>query len=161
MENKEYHFDFNTYASDKELSEADAALVKKARVATSLAYAPYSNFQVAAVAKLLNGETVVSTNQENASYPVGICAERVLLSTVASLYPGIPIDTIAISYNNTNGASDKPISPCGICRQSLLEYEERMKHSIRLILSGMEGEVVVVEKTSQLLPLSFGGDDLK
>jgi cytidine deaminase len=161
MAKKEYRFDFVTYASDKELLEADAALVKKARVATSLAYAPYSNFRVAAVAKLLNGETVVSTNQENASYPVGICAERVLLSTVASLYPGIPIDTIAISYNNTNGASDKPISPCGICRQSLLEYEERMKHSIRLILSGKEGEVVIVEKVSQLLPLSFGGDDLK
>jgi cytidine deaminase len=161
MEKKEYRFDFTTYASDKELSGADAALVKKARVATSLAYAPYSNFKVAAIAKLSNGETVVSTNQENASYPVGICAERVLLSTVSSLYPGIAIDTIAISYDNTNGASDKPISPCGICRQSLLEYEERMKHSIRLILSGKEGEVVVVEKSSQLLPLSFGGDDLK
>jgi len=148
MAKKEYRFDYVTYASDKELSEADAALVKKARVATSLAYAPYSNFQVAAVAKLSNGETVVST-------------KPVLLSTVSSLYPGIAIDTIAVSYNNINRGSDKPISPCGICRQTLLEYEERMKHPIRLILSGKEGEVVVVEKASQLLPLSFGGDDLK
>jgi len=161
MEKKEYHFNFTVFASSKELSEADAALVKKARVATSLAYAPYSNFQVAAVAKLSNGETVVSTNQENASYPAGICAERVLLSTVSSLYPGITIDTITISYNNRNGASDKPISPCGICRQSLLEYEERMNQPIRLILSGREGEVAVIEKASQILPLSFGADDLK
>jgi cytidine deaminase len=161
MNKKEYKFDFISYPSANELVDADKALLTKARVATSLAYAPYSNFMVAAVARLSNGEIVVSTNQENASYPVGICAERVLLSTASSLYPGIPIDTIAISYNNKNGESKTPVSPCGICRQSLLEYEERTKTPIRLILSGMEGEVAVIEKASQLLPLSFGSEDLK
>jgi cytidine deaminase len=161
MKKKEYKFDFVTCASDKELTDADAALIKKAREATALAYAPYSNFMVAAIAKLSNGEIVTGTNQENASYPVGICAERVLLSTVSSLYPTIAIDTIAISYYNKNGKSDRPISPCGICRQTLLEYEERAKQSIRLILSGQEGEVVIIEKAAQLLPLSFGSDDLK
>jgi cytidine deaminase len=161
MEKKDYHFNFTSYASERELPDADRILVTKARKATSLAYAPYSNFRVAAVAQLSNGEAVTGTNQENASYPVGICAERVLLSAVSSLYPNISIETIAISYDNINGESNRPISPCGICRQSLLEYEERSGQSIRLILSGKEGEVVVVEKAAQLLPLSFGGEDLK
>ena len=161
MSKKEFQFSFDVYSSDKELNQEDAALLNEARKTTANAYAPYSNFKVGAVAKLSNGELISGTNQENASYPVGLCAERVLLSSVASRYPGIPIETIAISYDNHNGESDRPVSPCGICRQSLLEYEERTKHPIRLILSGLKGEVVVVEKASQLLPLSFGGDDLK
>ena len=110
---------------------------------------------------MANGEIVAGTNQENASYPVGICAERVLLSSAATLYPNIPVDTIAISYNNTNGESSHPISPCGMCRQSLVEYEERMKQPIRLLLSGMEGKVFIIQKANLLLPLSFGSVDLK
>jgi cytidine deaminase len=161
MNKKEYQFAFTTYTSASELDEKDAWLVNEAREVTQLAYAPYSSFQVGAVAKLSNGEIVAGTNQENASYPAGLCAERVLLASVSSLYPKVPIDTIAISYNNNNGESNRPISPCGICRQSLLEYEERTKTPIRLILCGMEGEVIVVEKSSQLLPLSFGSEDLK
>ena len=159
---KESHeFAYEVYDSVEELNEADAWLLNEAREVTSVAYAPYSNFNVGAVAKLDNGQIVAGTNQENASYPVGICAERVLLSTVATLYPNIPIDTMAISYNNTNGQSSSPISPCGMCRQSIVEYEHRMKQPIRLILSGMEGKVIIVEKANSLLPLSFGSEDLK
>ncbi|UAY51180.1 cytidine deaminase [Ferruginibacter albus] len=161
MSKKEFHFSFDVHSSDKELNAADNALLNEARKVTKNAYAPYSNFHVGAVAKLSNGETVVGTNQENASYPVGICAERVLLSSIASRYPGQSVDTIAISYDNKNGKSNEPVSPCGICRQSLLEYEERTKHPIRLILSGLTGEVIVLEKASQLLPLAFGGNDLR
>jgi cytidine deaminase len=116
---------------------------------------------VGAVAKLSNGETVTGTNQENASYPAGICAERVLLSTAASQYPGLGIDTIAISYNNLKGKSNKPVSPCGICRQSFAEFQQRTKTPIRIILSGMEGQVLVIENAAFLLPLVFGSDDLK
>src|SRR5436190_5711330 len=159
---KESHeFAYEVYDSVEELNEADAWLLNEAREVTSAAYAPYSNFNVGAVAKLGNGQIVAGTNQENASYPVGICAERVLLSTVATLYPNIPIDTMAISYNNTNGQSSSHISPCGMCRQSIVEYEHRMKQPIRLILSGMEGKVIIVEKANSLLPLSFGSEDLK
>ncbi len=161
MNKKKFHFSFDVYSSEKELNNDDADLLMKARDTTGQAYAPYSNFKVAAVAKLSNGEFIIGTNQENASYPAGLCAERVLLASVASRYPGIPIDTIAISYHNYNGESNRPVSPCGICRQSLLEYEERTNQPIRLILSGMNGDVIVVEKASQLLPLSFGGEDLK
>ena len=161
MNKEEYQFTYEVYNSVEELNEQDAWLVNEAREVTSAAYAPYSNFNVGAVAKLINGEIVAGTNQENASYPVGICAERVLLSSAATLYPNIAIDTIAISYNNNNGESSHPISPCGMCRQSLVEYEERMKRPIRLILSGMEGKVIIVLKANSLLPLSFGSIDLR
>ncbi len=161
MNKEEYQFTYDVYRSVDELNEEDAWLVNEAREVTSAAYAPYSNFNVGAIAKMTNGEIVAGTNQENASYPVGLCAERVLLSSAATLYPNIAIDTIAISYDNTNGESNHPISPCGICRQSLVEYEERVKQPIRLILSGMEGKVFIVEKSSLLLPLSFGSVDLK
>jgi cytidine deaminase len=160
MKKATYNFDYTIYTSLEELNEEDTLLVKKAREITAQAYAPYSKFKVAAIAKLSNGKFVNGTNQENASYPAGICAERVLLSAVSSLYPDIAVDTIAISYHNLNGKSDHPISPCGICRQSLIEYEERTKKSIRLILSGMEGEIIVIEKAVQLMPISFGSSDL-
>jgi cytidine deaminase len=160
MERKAYRFDFDVYNSVDELSAADAALLKQARATTASAYAPYSHFQVGAVAKLVNGAIVTGTNQENASYPVGICAERVLLSTAAVLHPDIAIDTLAISYHNLNGISNKPVSPCGMCRQSLSEYQIRVGQPMRLILSGMEGKVYVIDKADALLPFSFTPDDL-
>lgn len=161
MNKEEYRFGFEVYDSAEQLSSEDAWLLQEARSVTQSAYAPYSNFNVGAVAKLSNGEMVAGTNQENASYPVGMCAERVLLASAATLYPNVPIETMAISYHNMNGDSSHPISPCGICRQTLCEYEERMKKPIRLILSGMEGKVYIIEKSSNLLPLSFGSVDLK
>ena len=163
MNKEAYNFSFQVYNNSEELSAEDAALVAKAREVTKNAYAPYSHFHVGAVAKLANGETVSGTNQENASFPVGICAERVLLSTASSLFPNVAVDTIAISYHNHNetGVSNHPISPCGICRQTLAEYEERVKQPIRLLLTGMEGKVIAIEKASDLLPLSFGSTDLK
>ena len=160
MTQKDIHFSVNVYETDSELEAGDAALLAAARQITAGAYAPYSNFLVGAAALLANGKTVTGTNQENAAYPVGICAERVLLSCIASLHPGVAIDTIAISYNNVNGQSGHPISPCGICRQSLAEYEERVKQPIRIIMSGMTGEVYILEKASHLLPLSFSQTDL-
>lgn len=154
-------FGYEVYESTAELNAADALLAEAARSITEKAYAPYSNFLVGAVARLINGETVSGTNQENASYPVGICAERVLLSAASVLHTNVPIDTIAISYHNLNGESDNPVSPCGMCRQALKEYEDRTSKPIRLILTGMTGKVFVIERSSQLLPFSFGGEDLK
>ena len=161
MKKQEINFTLDIYTSEKELSEPDAALLAKAREITGIAYAPYSNFKVGAVAKLRNGEIVSGTNQENASYPVGICAERSLLATLSTLFPNVAIETMAISYQNKKGESNKPISPCGMCRQALVEYENRTQNPIRLIMSGLQGEVFIVEKADMLLPLSFGSDDLK
>ncbi len=160
MNKGEYHFNFEVYDSIDELSEKDAWLLNEAREVTQHAYAPYSHFQVGAVARLDNGEIVAGSNQENASFPIGLCAERVLLAAAASIYPKVPIDTIAISYHNDNGESNHPITPCGICRQSLLEFESRVNHPIRMVLGGMEGKVYVIEKAAMLLPLSFTSSDL-
>lgn len=157
---KDYSFSLDVYNDIDELESEDALLLAHAREITSHAYAPYSHFHVGAVARMANGEMVSGTNQENASYPIGLCAERVLLSAASSVHPNIPVETIAISYDNTRGESDHPIAPCGICRQSLQEYEERMNHPIRLILGGRKGKIYVIERASQLLPLAFTKKEL-
>jgi cytidine deaminase len=160
---KTYDFKFTEYDSAADLSKDDLSLLEQARKVTATAYAPYSHFHVGAAATLENGETLLGTNQENASYPVGICAERALLSAAGSIHPGKPIHTMAISYNNKNEGekSNRPVSPCGMCRQALVEFENRTHQPIRLILSGMEGKVIIIERASMLLPFSFNGEDLK
>lgn len=163
MKKNNYKFEFDVYDSINDLAETDAKLLAKARKTAETAYAPYSHFFVGAAAILKNGKIVTGTNQENASYPVSICAERSLLSSASALYPEVAVETMAISYHNhnDNAISNRPISPCGMCRQSLVEYEGRWKNPIRLILSGIDGKVYVISKASHLLPLSFTSEDLK
>lgn len=161
MDHQKISCEFEVYDSIELLTKEDAWLLNEAKNITKIAYAPYSHFQVGAMARLTNGKTVAGSNQENASYPVGLCAERVLLSATSSLYPGVPIESIAISYHNDNGSSNRPITPCGICRQTLVEYETRLKHPIRLILGGLEGKIFIIPQTKMLLPLSFSGDDMQ
>jgi cytidine deaminase len=129
MKHVQFNFAYEIYGSIDELNKDDAQLLQEARNVTSDAYAPYSNFFVGAVAKLKNGIIVKGANQENASFPAGICAERVLLSSVSSQHPRSIIESIAISYDNRNSEtkSNLPISPCGICRQTLVEYEQRQE----------------------------------
>jgi cytidine deaminase len=161
MTQQKISFEFEVYDSAEQLAAEDALLLEEARKVTRFAYAPYSFFRVGAVAQLSNGKTVSGTNQENASYPIGICAERVLLSAASSLYPEVPIETMAISYHNEKGSSSHPASPCGICRQSLTEYQTRFKHPIRLILGGLEGKIYIIPRADMLLPLGFSADDMK
>ncbi len=160
MIEKKNEFFYIEYLQLDELNDDDAALLKMAIETTKNAYAPYSKFNVGAAAKFITGQFITGTNQENASYPVGICAERVLLSAASSIYPGIGIETLAISYNNIQGESNQPISPCGICRQTLAEFEIRTQQTIRILLSGMEGKVIEIKSATDLLPLSFSGTDL-
>jgi cytidine deaminase len=161
MEKRKFEFSFDVYDSIDELTAEDQELLKHARSITKNAYAPYSHFYVGAAARLTNGKIVSGSNQENASFPVGICAERVLLGSVSSLYPDTPIETMAISYQSKIVQSDHPISPCGMCRQSLQEFEARMKKPVRLILAGMEGKAYVIKSASQLLPLAFTNEELQ
>jgi len=161
MKEQKFEFLFEVYDSIDELNEHDKQLLNEARSATQQAYAPYSNFHVGAAAKLINGKIITGSNQENASFPVGICAERVLLGASSSLYPEVAIETMAVSYQNKNAKSDHPISPCGMCRQALQEVEGRMKRPIRLILGGMEGKVFVIDSASSLLPLAFTNEELE
>ncbi len=148
MNNHTFEFNYEVFDDIGELEREDAELL------------PYSNFFVGAVAKLKNGQIVSGTNQENASYPVGICAERVLLGNAATLYPGISIDTLAVSYHSKEVPSDHPISPCGMCRQALLEYETRTNNPIRLILAGQKGKIYIVNTIKFLLPFAFTPDEL-
>jgi len=161
MKEQKFEFSYLAYQSIGELSNEDRDLLVEAQNAAGNAYAPYSNFFVGAAAKLSNGKIVTGANQENASFPVGMCAERVLLSAVSSFFPGIAIDTIAISYQSKTVISDHPISPCGMCRQALQEFEERMEKPIRLILAGHEGRVYIIRSVSYLLPLAFTSEELK
>lgn len=161
MERLDYRFSYIKYNDADELPTEDKNLVDSTRKSTENAYAPYSRFHVAAGARLIDGTEIFGTNQENASYPVGICAERTLLSTLANLKPGIAIDTLVITYQNkNNGESHKPASPCGICRQSLLEYEQRLSHPIRILLCGFTGAVIELKNAADLLPFGFGKSDL-
>ena len=161
MQENKFEFNYTVYKSSDELPENLQQLLQQARSVTEHAYAPYSNFQVGAVAHLTNGEIVSGSNQENASFPVGLCAERVLLATVSSQFPRIPIDTIAVSYKSNDHKSDHPISPCGICRQSLQEYENRMSNPVQLVLGGLTGPVYVIDSASRLLPLAFTREELR
>lgn len=162
VKTNQYQFEFEELDGLEDLTTDDAFLLSHARKTTALAYAPYSNFKVGAYAQLASGSYIAGSNQENASYPVGVCAERALLASVGQLFPNEPIITMAISYHNLNSnTSNRPLSPCGMCRQALQEYEARVNQPIRLILSGLEGKVYIISKSSMLLPLSFNGDDLK
>ncbi|MCL6524602.1 MAG: cytidine deaminase [Thermoflavifilum sp.] len=164
----EFTLAYERYTNDDALTPADRHLLQKARETTRKAYAPYSFFQVGAAILLQNGQVICGANQENASFPAGICAERVALSAASALYPGIIIQALAVSYlpvSKETGMplsekANHPISPCGICRQSLLEYEQRQDHPIRIILGGMRGEIIVIPTATSLLPFSFSAKDL-
>jgi cytidine deaminase len=145
--------DFNTLEPD------DALLLEAARLATGHAYAPYSKFRVGAAIRLGNGKILTGSNQENASFPAGICAERVALSAASATFPGIAVTSLALTYINESENSKRPISPCGICRQTLVEYEQRFGQSIRLILGGISGEIYIINRTTDLLPLAFNSQE--
>jgi cytidine deaminase len=161
MQKQTVQFSYQVFASITEMPAEDQYLFAQATEALTLAHAPYSRFKVGAAAQLQNGEIIKGSNQENASYPTGICAERVLLSTASTLQSKVPVLTMAITYFNERGGNDCPIAPCGMCRQAIAEYESVGNHSMRLILGGSTGKVYVFEKASDLLPFGFSGAHLQ
>jgi cytidine deaminase len=156
---KEYITTVYEYESEKELPEAYQELIKNAREATNNAYAPYSKFNVGASVLLNNGKVFTGSNQENAAYPSGLCAERVAMFYANSTYPTIPVKAIAICASNSNGLLKTPVPPCGACRQVLLETELRFDSPIEVLLIGKES-IQIIKNTSQLLPLNFKKSNL-
>jgi cytidine deaminase len=154
MDTGNIEISYKKYNSIDELPASDRQLVKDAKALAKTAYAPYSGFRVASVALMSDGSIVRGTNQENASYPIGLCAERVLLAAASSVAPGQSIVTIAITYESDSVDTTAPVAPCGICRQSLLEFESRFEQPMRVLLAADE-EVVEFENASLLLPLGF------
>ncbi|MCQ2284485.1 MAG: cytidine deaminase [Bacteroidales bacterium] len=143
------------YDDRSELAEDVLHLIHEAENAAQRAYAPYSKFQVGAAILMNNGKVVTGNNQENAVYPCGICAERAAAFAASSQYPDVPFNKIAITAINPVSPLTQPISPCGICRQALFEYEEKFNQPIEVILTGQEGPIYVLQSIAALLPYTF------
>jgi cytidine deaminase len=160
MIKKDIRISIFEYKSVDEMNEADKLLIEQAKSATLNSYAPYSKFHVGAAVLLENGETIIGSNQENAAYPSGICAERVALFYANSKFPEIKVNTIAIVARTNGSYTELPIPPCGSCRQVMMETEIRFKKPIKIILYGEE-KILVIDSASTLLPIGFGEDFLR
>lgn len=142
-------------ADIKELNDEERALIENARQATFRSYAPYSKFKVGAAILLDNGIVISGSNQENVAYPSGTCAERSACFYAHSEHPGVGFKAIAIAArDNTDAFISNPISPCGSCRQALLEYEMLSKHDVAVYLCGKD-KVCILPSVKWLLPLAF------
>ncbi|HNQ12158.1 MAG TPA: cytidine deaminase [Bacteroidia bacterium] len=155
------NLEFEQYDSLTELNSSDASLFEAAIQAANTAYAPYSKFQVGAAVLLESGVIVKGSNQENAAYPSGLCAERVALFAAGSQYPGIKVKSIAVTVKGLNETISEPVSPCGDCRQVMAEFEHRFNSEIRLIMPAENGSILVCRNVRSLLPFMFNSDHLK
>ncbi|MDG3583701.1 MULTISPECIES: cytidine deaminase [Galbibacter] len=156
MKKLEINTVLTVFESIDELPEQVKELMKKAVTARNNAYAPYSKFRVGAVLQLENGEIIIGSNQENAVYPSGLCAERVAIFQAGTQFPGEPIKIMAVSAASDSFNVLTPTPPCGACRQSIYEYEENQKTPIALYFMGETGKVVKADSIKDLLPLTFG-----
>jgi len=137
----------------EDLSPEDKKLLEAATKAAKSAYAPYSKFHVGAAVLIENGDIVVGNNQENLAYPSGLCAERVAVFSASALHPDQKMKAIAITAFSEDFVTDRPIPPCGACRQVLIEYEIRGNQNMRCILRGSTGQIYVFRSMADLLPL--------
>lgn len=157
---KSLNINYRLLKSIDELENIDQTLLLKAKGILDQAYAPYSGFQVGAAILLENGDILVGTNQENASYGLCLCAEQNVLAQAGSGYFDQAILRMAISAKSAGRRIDYPISPCGACRQVISEHEDRHSHPIKIILQGENGDILIFNSIKDLLPFSFSGKDL-
>ncbi|MFY7666995.1 cytidine deaminase [Flavobacterium sp.] len=155
MKKQSVHLEFTTYENLSELPADVASLMQEAIIARDQAYAPYSRFRVGAAILLENGAVVTGSNQENAAYPSGLCAERVAVFYAGAKYPGVAVKTVAVTACNENKDNLHPIPPCGACRQSLAEYEMLANNNIELFFMGAEGAIFKSDSIKDLLPFTF------
>lgn len=143
------------YNDVSELPKDIQELMNKAIEARNNAYAPYSKFSVGAALLLENNQIILGNNQENAAYPSGMCAERVAIWKAGSDYPGVKVKQLAITASSSITKVDKPVGPCGACRQTLSEYEINQKEPIEIYFMGEVGNIVKTDSLLSLLPFSF------
>lgn len=146
---------FLAYESINDLPTEIRSLMDKAVEVRKNAYAPYSHFRVGAAILLDNGKIVLGSNQENAAYPSGLCAERVAIFQAGAIYPNAKIVKLVITAASDTNPTKSPIPPCGACRQSIAEYEFKQDESIEIYFMGETGEVYKSDSINNLLPLSF------
>ncbi len=157
MKTLKISFEASVFESFEFLSKDDQFLMEVAIAARKNAYAPYSNFCVGAAVLMANGEIVTGSNQENASYPSGLCAERVAIFHSGSKFPDVHIKAIAISATSKKYMVKRPVAPCGNCRQSISEYENKQNCPIGILFMGETGEVIKCNSIADLLPFAFNG----
>lgn len=160
MKTKEIKISISEFEKLDELSASDQELILKARAAAKKAYAPYSHYLVGSAIRLDDDSIVTGNNQENASSPVGTCAERSALFWANANFPDLAVNTIVITAVDQNGDSAKNVSPCGACRQVMLETQHRFNKPMRVILDSRD-KIEVLNNVESLLPLSFNGNSLK
>lgn len=153
--------EYTEFDDISELLIDDQNLMNMAIKARNTAYAPYSNFNVGAAILLDNDEIIIGSNQENAAYPSGMCAERVSIYFAGAKYPDNSILKMAISASSSLKAIDKPVGPCGACRQAIAEYEVKQNKPIEIYFTGQSGKIIKVESLKHLLPLGFDKTFLK
>ncbi|MBE0639040.1 MAG: cytidine deaminase [Bacteroidales bacterium] len=161
MEHFKVSLDFEVYQTVDELNADDRELLNYAAQAAENAYAPYSLFKVGAAVRLKSGKIVTGNNQENVAYPSGLCAERVALFYASANYPGEGVDAIAVTAKAINFSIDEPVTPCGSCRQVMIEAENQNEHKIRVIMQGGQGKIWISKSVENLLPIAFKADELK
>jgi len=138
-----------------DLTERAKEAINAAKDVSYKAYAPYSNFKVGAAVVLENGSVVTGNNQENIAFPSGLCAERTALFSANSIYPELPVEILALAAQSDGIFMKEPVTPCGACRQVLLESEKRFGKEIEIYLYGTE-KIYYIKGVETLLPLSFG-----
>jgi len=151
---------FAIYPSVADLPQDVAQLMEQAVQVRKKSYAPYSKFHVGSALLLDNGVVVLGSNQENAAYPSGLCAERVAVFSAGAVYPEAKILKMAITAAAESKLVTDPIPPCGACRQSIAEYELKQDTPIEIYFMGEEGKVYHSASLKNLLPLVFGGSYL-
>lgn len=159
MKKRDISVSVDIYESRGEMPEEYRNLVSEATVAAKSAYAPYSGFRVGAAVLMENGEVITGSNQENAAYPSGLCAERVAVFYAKAKYPDVAIKQLAVIALKGDEVVDAPAAPCGACRQVLIEYEEKQGSPLQLLLVG-KSETIKVTSSADLMPLSFGSKEL-
>ncbi|WP_435579173.1 cytidine deaminase [Gilvibacter sp.] len=151
---------FDVYPNLEALPAEAKFLMQKAIAAREDAYAPYSKFKVGAAVALENGVYVIGSNQENAAYPSGLCAERVAIFSAGANHPGVAITQIAITATAPDYELKEPVTSCGACRQAMLEYEYKQESEIEIFFMGASGSVVKTKSVANLLPLNFNSSFL-
>lgn len=152
---KEIKINFEVIPSYHELSDIEKTLFDKAKFVRDKAYAPYSNFWVGCAVLLENGEIVTGSNQENAAYPSGLCAERTTIFWTSANYPDVKMKKLFVIGAPKDAISSVAIPPCGGCRQAILEYEAKQKDQIEIYFASLDGEILKAKSIRDLLPFSF------
>lgn len=161
MKKSKIQIEYIDYDSESELCSDDTMLLSKARQSLRGSYAPYSRFHVGAAVKLANGEIITGSNQENAAYPSGLCAERVALFYANASFPDVAVEELAIVASSNGFDYNDIITPCGSCRQVIAEIEKRQNSPIKIIMGSQTGKVREVSGIDSLLPMLYYEDKLK